>query len=378
MAIFRDTANYYYKNGQKQAGAKETKQLTDKQFNELIDTPNVAGYTWEEYKGSEALRNAYEITREATQEIQQGNKPNVDNDLMQKQIENQINRKIKIKDNKISGNADLTTIGMDNQSIIWGIEEIDHDAKAKFIAVMDDRTTKMCTSLDGQIFNVHGWNEFIRYSETNGKEMKYRCYGLIQGLNLPPIDDHFHWCRSTIKYIGDIYKGKGKWYNNLGNSNKGGIGGSGKGLFIERISPEQIQEKLKEYEEQIRNKPIEYGILIDEDGNLFAYVGDEHNLSISDRSLDGVILTHNHPEIGSFGENDFNLLKENQGIKELRAVDKEYNYTLKILKPLDITYNEIYRDGLQLANDTNDEIQHSVMQILKERGYVEYDRTRKK
>lgn len=200
MAIFRDTVNYYYKDGQKQAGAKETKELTDKQFNELIDTPNVAGYTWAEYKGSEALRNTYEITREATQEIQQGKKPDVDSELMQKQIENQINRKIKIKDNKISGNADLTTIGMDNQSIIWGIEEIDHDAKVKFIAVMDDRTTKMCTSLDGQIFNVHGWNEFLRYSETNGKQMKYRCFGLVQGLNLPPIDDHFHWCRSTVVY----------------------------------------------------------------------------------------------------------------------------------------------------------------------------------
>ncbi len=35
----------------------------------------------------------------------------------------------------------------------------------------------------------------------NGGMVKCRCYGLVTGLNLPPINDGFHWCRSTIKYL---------------------------------------------------------------------------------------------------------------------------------------------------------------------------------
>ncbi len=40
----------------------------------------------------------------------------------------------------------------------------------------------------------------------------------------------------------------------------------------------------------------EYGVLIDEEGNIYAYSGTETNLNITDRSLDNVIITHNHPE----------------------------------------------------------------------------------
>ena len=75
------------------------------------------------------------------------------------------------------------------------------DAKARFIAVMDDRTTKMCKSLNGQIFNVRGENVFKRWSESRGGIATFKCRGLQLGLNLPPINDGFHWCRSTIEYV---------------------------------------------------------------------------------------------------------------------------------------------------------------------------------
>ncbi len=124
--------------------------------------------------------------------------------------------------------------------------------------------------------------------------------------------------------------------------------------------------------------PIEYAILIDKKGNVYVYQGEETNLDITDRSLSNTIITHNHPEIGAFGKDDFNLLKENPQIKELRAVDKEYTYSLKIIKPLDITYNELYIESSQLAFETGEEIQHCTMLKLKEMGYIEYDRERKK
>ena len=50
------------------------------------------------------------------------------------------------------------------------------------------------------------WNEFKRYSETNGRITKYFCYSLIVGLNCPPINDNFHWCRSYIIYLPTVEK----------------------------------------------------------------------------------------------------------------------------------------------------------------------------
>ena len=164
----------------------------------------------------------------------------------------------------------------------------------------------------------------------------------------------------------------------LGNNNKNGIGGTGKGQFIEQIKANQIKNKLKEYEEEIRNKKIEYAVLIDKNLNVYAYTGDKTNLKISDRDLKDAILTHNHPEITSFGEDDFSLLKANQDIKELRAVDSRYDYSIKLLKDLNITYNEAYKEGLQLAIETGEELQHCVMKKISEKGYIKYDRTRKK
>ena len=124
--------------------------------------------------------------------------------------------------------------------------------------------------------------------------------------------------------------------------------------------------------------PIEYGVLIDKNNNAYLYTGDKTNLKITDRKLDNVILTHNHPEIASFGKDDFELLKNNREIKELRAVDEEYDYSLNLLKKLDMTYNEIYIEGSQLAFETGDEIQHCIMETLKKKGYIKYERRRKK
>lgn len=69
-----------------------------------------------------------------------------------------------------------------------------------FRAVLDDRTTKMCKSLDRQVFNVHDSNTFTRWSDSDEAMRTYTCEGLVLGLNLPPINNHFHFCRSTVIY----------------------------------------------------------------------------------------------------------------------------------------------------------------------------------
>ena len=80
------------------------------------------------------------------------------------------------------------------------------DQLVRFVAEMDDRTTEMCRSLDGQIFHTKAWNRFTRYSDFYKGLHTFSWFGLEQGLNLPPINDHFHWCRSTIVYNTDIEK----------------------------------------------------------------------------------------------------------------------------------------------------------------------------
>lgn len=78
------------------------------------------------------------------------------------------------------------------------------NTECRFIAEMDERTTKMCVSLNDQIFNTKDTNEFERYSDSAKGIVKYKVDGLIEGINLPPITDHFHWCRSTITYQVDV------------------------------------------------------------------------------------------------------------------------------------------------------------------------------
>lgn len=181
----------------------------------------------------------------------------------------------------------------------------------------------------------------------------------------------------NIKHKASVEKDKKIWYNKLGNNDETTIGGSGKGTFTEKIEQDRIPQKLKEYENQIRDMKIEYGVVIDEGGNVYAYVGTKTNLDITDRKLDNAIITHNHPEIGSFGKDDFELIKANPKIKELRAVDSEYTYSLKLLKTLDKDYNTFYRMSGDIMFKIQEEDQHCVMLKLKELGYIEYDRKRK-
>ena len=59
----------------------------------------------------------------------------------------------------------------------------------------------MCHSLDGKEFWLDKINKFERYSDSVGKIIEYEVFGLVSGINLPPIDDHTHYCRSTIEVV---------------------------------------------------------------------------------------------------------------------------------------------------------------------------------
>ena len=203
--IIYEDLNYYYQEGQKEVNKELNNNdviyvLEDTLFYAMLNENNSYGSNVNEYK--ENLINTFKdkIYRQAIIDIQQQKELNFENEQFITLIDKFIDNKIKIKDNSIFGGIDTQIVELINKAKLNGIRKLDEDAKVRFIAVHDDETTKMCSSLDNQIFNINNWNEFERFSKQNGRITKYRCYGLIGGLNLPPIDDGFHWCRSTITY----------------------------------------------------------------------------------------------------------------------------------------------------------------------------------
>ena len=138
------------------------------------------------------------------EELRQGIEIDLDSKKYQKIFKEQVNDKLAIDGDKISGDIDNYVIGFDNEAKVEAYKAEDKEAKVRFIAIEDDRTTPMCHSLDGQEFYVDKDNVYTRYygiDPKTGYEATMRTHGLVVGENLPPIDNYFHYCRSTIEYI---------------------------------------------------------------------------------------------------------------------------------------------------------------------------------
>lgn len=196
---------------------KEVKELdkyfTKKKVNidsivdECLKRPNSKGYIWQDYKDAMTEYNTQELYNQAIQNIRAGKELNINNTEFKKIFLRQKNRLINVKENKTSGALDNEMIYIANTVKIetylkYGIE------KVKFIAIHDKSTTPMCVSLDGQEFYTSDWNKFYRYSAVDNKNVLYTVKGLEVGINLPPIDNHYHACRSTIAFLPRIDKNK--------------------------------------------------------------------------------------------------------------------------------------------------------------------------
>lgn len=221
--IMYEDANYYYQEGQKEVNntlpknkRKIVSVIPDAIFLALLDMVNAKGYIWNQYVEAITKYNADQIYRQVTIDLQQQKELDITNDIYQNIIKRQINSKININNDKISGDVDLTLIGINNMAKIEGIKAIDNNSKVIFIAVIDGKETDMCHSLDNQIFYIDKENIFDRYYGETQKDLRIqriKCKGLVLGLNLPPISHHFHWCRSTITYQVPVEKERKKEYN---------------------------------------------------------------------------------------------------------------------------------------------------------------------
>ncbi|MBE6156985.1 MAG: hypothetical protein E7161_04515 [Firmicutes bacterium] len=208
--LFYNVANDGYQRGLKDLELNPI-SLEREIVYSLLNIP-LLNATAEEYLYSLALTNAEETFKKTLIDIQIGKKLNVDNLSYKELFLKQQNKLLKI--DTMSGGIGNITDALNNHGYLQA--GIDNNVKqCRFIAEIDKRTTKMCSTLDNLIFKLDDINVYQRYSEVDKKIITYRTKGLVLGENLPPINNHFHWCRSTITY--NIYSDNSLivMYNNL-------------------------------------------------------------------------------------------------------------------------------------------------------------------
>jgi SPP1 gp7 family putative phage head morphogenesis protein len=175
---------------------------------QLIGMSSFNGFNWYDYKEGNISYNTGKLYETIAINMQQEKPINVNSDeimsLLKKQEKTYIAKKKEPRDkvyedykSDFYGSLDNQIAFLVNQIALKGMK--DQGCKSVlFIAVMDDHTTDMCKSLDGQIFSIKDWNKYSRYSKEDDKNVIYTTKGLETGANLPPINNGFHYCRSTI------------------------------------------------------------------------------------------------------------------------------------------------------------------------------------
>jgi hypothetical protein len=341
LSILKENANYYYEKGQEEANQtlkkkKKTLGLSDALFLYLLSLPSSTGLTFDQYIDINLRYNAEQIYKKVVISIQQGKSLKIENIEFQNELKKQQTAKLSINEEKYSGSIDNFAIGINNSAKIEGIKSFDNDAKVRFIAVEDNVTTKMCQSLDEQIFNVNDWNEFTRYDGVDKIYKKYKCFGLVIGLNCPPINSTFHWCRSTIMYLPPVEKEEKTEYNGLASNTVDNVKEHANPKLLEKIdynNIEEVKDTLKKYEKIIKNDVNENAIVITKDGEVYQCYGNNKNVwpdyDLQDK-LQEAYMTHNHPKNEtqhSFSEDDIALFN-NYNLKVLRGIDYKYTYEL--------------------------------------------------
>lgn len=232
--LFTEIGQDLYKQGIDEIKPTKKKKwsLTWEYIWSMLCLPNVKGSSWITYIEALALTNAQEIERQTIIQLQQNKKPNIEDDVFKNILKKQQNRYISINDDKISGALDNQVVEIANKSLLKAGEDVGQKKlRARFIAEIDDRTTKMCDGMNGMLFYVNDWNKFYRYSDDDKRDVLYTIKGLEVGANLPPINNHFHYCRSTITYLTEM-----KYNELIAEYNQ-----------LKRIIPSEVPESLEEY-----------------------------------------------------------------------------------------------------------------------------------
>lgn len=147
------------------------------------------------------------------------------------------------------------------------------------------------------------------------------------------------------------------------------------------VSEDRRQDAIAFFNNDIRDLEDEHAIIIQKDGTVIHFIGQADGVGIYDADLEGADVLHNHPMsngVVSFGEDDFAFLKANQNIGSFWCCNKDFDYSITVLKSLDdISYSEVYHEALKkvLEEGINDiDIQDLAMQLLSDRGYIRYEK----
>lgn len=179
---------------------KGSKELLDIVQKNIINQSNHLGWNIEDYTQNEINYNSNQLFKQYVIDLTQGNDVDLESDIYKDIFNRQQRTHLNIKDEKISGGIETYIDFIVNKTIFevgqeYGIK------RYKIIGINDNKQTKMCDSLNGKIFNMNDWNEYERYSDSQKGIVKYKTFGAVVGLNMPPITDNFHYCRSTITYL---------------------------------------------------------------------------------------------------------------------------------------------------------------------------------
>ena len=149
-----------------------------------MSLPLYLGYDWLSYKQNMIQYNANKMYRNIIIDIQQ---KRLNLDRYDRTFEIERKRYLTALDNEIASLCSYVSLwGMEKQ----GIKQV------QYVAVMDERTTNICQSMNAQIFKINDWNVYYRYENNNDeKTTKYTTYGLQIGENQPAL--HFN-CRSVL------------------------------------------------------------------------------------------------------------------------------------------------------------------------------------
>lgn len=231
----------------------------------------------------------------------------------------------------------------------------------------DDRVCSTCNALEGMEVDMDA-------------EFKFPGKILFPGHHLlPPAHPR---CACAIEYIEEEPAGMFYGRQKLGTGDDRNLPGMEEETTMEnlgKIEPGKTEEALEHYGNLFRNDTVENAVVIDKAGNVYHAAGDASSVGISGIDLAGASLTHNHPEsngIVSFGEGDFQFMKENPDIAVMQAVNKYFTYSAVPLEKIkEISYNEIYREALIRKLETAEEdLQHLAMEVLAEKGGIIYGR----
>lgn len=150
----------------------------------IMSTPLYLGYNWLDYKLNMIQYNANKMYR------------NIFVDLQQDRLDlDRYDRIFDIDYKRYKNALDHEVASIHSEVSLWAMKE-QGIKEVQYIAVMDNRTTNICQSMNGQVFKIYDKNVYERYADTRDTKMTtYTTYGLQVGENMPAL--HYN-CRSIL------------------------------------------------------------------------------------------------------------------------------------------------------------------------------------